>query len=333
VTILAFVPATGNVDHHTSSSTSSSSSSSVISSSSFRLGMFFADSVPSKKDDGKKVENDDLDDEATAASVTTSVLEETTDQTTRPSSSSSSTLSPVSVQLVMADSESFLNAAGSFLVDNFWLSSDHHQIKNADDITEEARLNLVVEQCSDLQDKYGQLLGSRLARSAVIGALDEETNELVGMVTLKETLLLQKTELLDSEKAEAIAKNAVAQLGPKQRRLYKNAAMSTIATELLSPDTQAVCVLSNLAVSKKARRRGVANMLCDEMEVLASDWDFDCVHLLVERDNTAARTLYEDKLGYKEVCLKESAPALRVDVDAGAFIETTADTLVLSKAL
>jgi ribosomal protein S18 acetylase RimI-like enzyme len=218
-------------------------------------------------------------------------------------------------------------------VDNFWLASQHHQIENVDKITDDARISLVVEQCSDLQDKYGQLLGSRLARSAVIAALDEDTNEMVGMATLKETLFVHNTELLESEKAEAIAKNAVAALGPKQRRLYKNAPMSVIATELLSPDTQAVCVLSNLAVSSKARRRGVANVICDEMEALASDWNFDSIHLLVERDNAAARKLYEDKLGYKKVSFKESAPALRVDVDNGEFVETTADTLILAKTL
>ena len=164
----------------------------------------------------------------------------------------------------------------------------------------------------------------------MIAALDEDTKEMLGVATLKETLLM-KTEILESEKAEAIAKTAVAQLGPKQRREYKNAPVSRIAQELLSPDTKAVCVLSNLAVSRNARRRGIGSVLCDEIEALAEDWGYDEVHLLVESDNTAARTLYESKLGYQEIGMNEAAPALRVDVETGAFSEIQADTLVLAK--
>jgi len=87
---------------------------------------------------------------------------------------------------------------------------------------------------------------------------------------------------LESEKAEEIAKNAVASLGPKQRREYKSASISKIANELLSDGTKGVSVLSNLAVGKKARRRGVARALCDEIEFLSEDWGFNDVHLLVE---------------------------------------------------
>merc|ERR1712194_432439 len=130
--------------------------------------------------------------------------------------------------------------------------------------------------------------GRRLANACVIGALDEETKELIGLATLKETLMINN-DVVESEKAEVIAKNAVAALGPKQRREYKNAPISKIAEELLSPDTKAVCVLSNLAVGKKARRKGVARAICDEIEALADDWGFGEVHLLVESE--VARTL------------------------------------------
>lgn len=332
-TVWGFVPVTSSSSSsiHWRSVGGSSTNGDDASKSLVRMGMFFAENVqPDKNDKDKectsKISEDVANDSDMTSGKTTSVLEAT--ETSAPPS-----LSTLPLQLVMDDSEAFLNYAGSFLVDSFWLSSDHHMLNDAAGITDEARMNLVVKQGADLQEKYGQLLGKRLARAAVIGALDEETNELVGMVTLKETLLLQNTELLESEKAEAIAKNAVASLGPKERRLYKNAPMATIATELLSPDTQAVCVLSNLAVSPKARRRGVANALCDEIEALAGDWEFNHVHLLVERDNAAARTLYERKMGYKEVSAKEAAPALRVDVATGAFVETTADTLILCKAL
>eukprot|EP00536_Pseudo-nitzschia_multiseries_P010515 jgi/Psemu1/307360/fgenesh1_kg.323_\ len=199
-------------------------------------------------------------------------------------------------------------------------------------MTADARLNLIVEQAADLQEKYGERMGRRLANACVIGALDENTKELIGVATLKETLMINN-EILEPEKSEAIAKNAVAALGPKQRREYKSASIAKIAEELLSPETKAVCVLSNLAVGKNARRRGVARVLCNEVDALADDWKFKEVHLLVESENNAARTLYEKKLGYELVYTNVAAPALRVDFDTGAFLQVKQDTLVMAKQL
>ncbi len=275
-----------------------------------RLGMFFAEesapeeetappSVPSKKDDTDVV------------------------MVAEP---------PPAVQLVISDSEGFLNAAGSFLVDSFWLGSDHFMLEENVEMSPDARMNLIIEQASDLQEKYGERMGRRLANACVVGALDEETKELIGVATLKETLMINN-DVVESEKAEAIAKNAVASLGPKQRREYKNAPIAKIAAELLSPDTKAVTVLSNLAVAKKARRKGVARALCDEIEALSDDWGFSEVHLLVESENKAARTLYENKLGYELVATNVAAPALRVDFETGSFVQIQQDTLVMAKQL
>jgi len=239
---------------------------------------------------------------------------------------------PPAVQLVISDSDGFLNAAGSFLVDSFWLGSDHHMLKEDVEMTADSRMNLIIEQSADLQEKYGEIMGRRLANACVVGALDPETKELIGLATLKETLLINN-EVLESEKAEAIAKNAVAALGPKQRREYKSASITKIAQELLSADTKAVCILSNLAVGKKARRKGVARALCDEIEALADDWGFCEVHLLVEFENTAARSLYEERLGYKLVSTNVAASALRVDFETGAFLQVQQDTLVMAKQI
>lgn len=275
-----------------------------------KLHMFFADD--SKTDESKKA----------GTAVTTSEVSGAADDDSEAPA----------VELIIADSEGFLNAVGSFLVDSFWLSSDHHQLGAEVDISSNARMNLVIEQCADLQEKYGERMGRRLSRTCVISALDEETKEMIGVATLKETLLINN-DVLEPEKAEVVAQNAVAALGPKQRREYKNAPITAIATELLSPDTNAVCILSNLAVSRKARRRGVGRMICEEIEALAEDWGYDAVHLLVEKENSAARQLYENKLGYNELCMNEAVPALRVDTEVGSFKEIQADTLVLFKQL
>ena len=244
---------------------------------------------------------------------------------------STSSVAAAPVDLVTSDNEGFLNMCGSFLVEAFWLHSPHHQLGDNIYVSDEARTGLMIEQCSDLQEKYGERLGQRMTKNCVVGALDPEEKTMLGVFTLKETLMIK--EILDGDQAEAIAKNAVASLGPKERRQYKGASIDTIANELLSPDTKAVCVLSNLAVSPLARRRGIARTLCEEAEALASDWGYSEIHLLVESENTSARNLYEGKLGYQTALVQEDAVALRADVESGSFVQTRADTLVLFKNL
>ena len=139
--------------------------------------------------------------------------------------------------------------------------------------------------------------------------------------------------LLEPEQSEAMGINAVASLGPKQRREYKNAPLSKIAEECLPADTKSVVVLSNLAVSPDARRRGVAKALCNEVEALAEDWGYNQLHLLVEEGNTVGRALYEGKLGYEIVAKVEAETALRPDIETGEFKEVQVDSLVMAKSL
>lgn len=112
---------------------------------------------------------------------------------------------------------------------------------------------------------------------------------------------------------------------------FSDAPIATIAAELLSPDTRAVCVLSNLAVSTEARGNGIAKILCKESEALAKDWGVDQITLLVEKKNSAARSLYEGKLGYTIAFEEENAPALRADLESGTFEEVHVNTLALVK--
>ena len=134
-------------------------------------------------------------------------------------SEEASVASPVA--LVSSEAEGFLNMAGSFLVDAFWLNSAHHQLGENVAISDKARTNLVIEQCADLQDKYGDTMGKRLLNCAVVAALDEDTKEMLGVVTIKITIL-EKDQVLESERAQALLKNAVASLGPKERRAVRS---------------------------------------------------------------------------------------------------------------
>ena len=56
--------------------------------------------------------------------------------------------------------------------------------------------------------------------------------------------------------------------------------------------------LSNLAVRKEYRRRGVARQLLQSAEQKATDWGFQEIYLHVMADNNRARCLYE-QMGYQ----------------------------------
>lgn len=246
----------------------------------------------------------------------------------------------LSVDILQAgDDEASINEAAEFLIDSFWLDARHLVTQPADgDVTdvkvsEDARRSLYERQATDLFDNYGERMGKRILDSAVIKAVDTKTEEIVGLVCVSSLLFDGKTEeVLSPQDSEELLKAAVATLGPKDRRRYKDAAAEDIAAGLLGNDMEAVCCISNLAVSPKARRGGVAAKLCDEAEHIASaEWGYDVMLLKVEADNTAARTLYEEKLNYSIKCKEIAAVALRVDVEAGEFVETRADTLILMK--
>jgi ribosomal protein S18 acetylase RimI-like enzyme len=241
--------------------------------------------------------------------------------------------------LVSEGDEKSLSQAATFMVDAFWLSTGRLLIPVQDDaqvsvLSDVTRKNLYEEQFSDLTTKYGERMGKRLLVSRLLTAIDKESGDILGVVGVETSLLDRvKEDILSQGKAETMLKDAVSTLGPKQRRLYKDSTVAEIAQDLL-PDLQLVACLSNLSVSPNARRRGIAATLCAEAErVAASEWKFGSLFLKVESENAAARHLYEQKLGYKLEYTIDSAPAIRIDVAAGCFIESEASTLVLAKTI
>jgi ribosomal protein S18 acetylase RimI-like enzyme len=235
--------------------------------------------------------------------------------------------------------EDSINKAAAFMVEAFWLGTKRQMVEsngNADDdeISNDARSRLVKDQALDLNDKYGERMGNRILPSLLLQAVDDN-GDTVGLVGLEVSLLdRSKPNILSPKVAEEMLKSAVASLGPKQRRQYKDSPASQLAQELLS-NVQAVCSLCNLAISPTARRRGIAMELCKFAEtVVQEELDgYDSIFLNVESDNDAARRLYEEKLGYKHEYTIDSATALRADPKAGSFIETQKGALILSKVL
>lgn len=230
--------------------------------------------------------------------------------------------------------ESDIQSVSSFMVDAFWLQSPQQLIQggSSNDVSDSTRSVLLEEQARDLTEKYGERMGKRLLDSALITAVDGDST-ILGAVGI-EVCLIDKSsqEVIGATKSEIMIQNAVASLGPKQRRQYKNATVKEIATELLPPEISAICCLSNLCVSSNARRRGIAKKLCVCAEETASEWGYDEMFLKVEKDNKAAKDLYETKLGYQVEGTLTDEVALRVDPNAG-FVETMADTLILKKEL
>ena len=228
-----------------------------------------------------------------------------------------------------------IREAAEFMVDSFWLRSPQNLVVGGDDpsgIADGARSSLIAEQEDDLARKYGDLMGARRLRSGLIRAADGEG--LLGLVGVEMTLLdSDGMQVLSAERSEALLKNAVASLGPKQRREYKGSAASELADQLLPANLVLIVALSNLSVSPRARRRGVAARLCREAERVAKDdWGFAGICLQVEEGNAAARNLYEGKLGYAKAA-SSAVMGLRANVKTGKFEEVPTETLLLTKKL
>ena len=227
-----------------------------------------------------------------------------------------------------------IRMASTFMVENFWLASPQNLVvsgKDASSISDGALSTLIDSVAEDLTETYGERMGRRTLEAKLLTASD--VDGLLGLVGM-ESRLFDKTKMniLTSEKSEFMLKNAVASLGPKQRRQYKDSTAAELVNELLPPDFDLVCCLSNLSVSPRSRRRGVAMKLCKEAENVAkNDLGFNNVYLKVEKGNEAARGLYENKLGFREIGCDLSSIGLRVDVNDGSFVEEQHETLILTK--
>jgi ribosomal protein S18 acetylase RimI-like enzyme len=79
---------------------------------------------------------------------------------------------------------------------------------------------------------------------------------------------------------------------------------------LKGPTVDRAPLMSNLAVSRNYRRKGIGELLVKEVERISRyEWGFDDCYLYVEERNSAAVKLYQ-KLGYRKVWLDEDAKTL-----------------------
>lgn len=239
-------------------------------------------------------------------------------------------------------SESSIENTAKFMVDAFWLQSPQQLAGDSSEISDSAKSSLINIQADDLMGKYGERMGARKLDAVILAALEggdtngelSSTDNVQGLVTIEVRLLDMQKDILSADASERMLTQAVASLGPKQRREYKDASVIDIANNLLPPDISAVVSLSNLCVSPSARRKGIAAKLCNEAERVAKEeLGFEDIFLRVEKENDAAKRLYEEKLGYECVYEVDSATALRVDVNTGSFVEVESDIVVLKKKI
>ena len=266
---------------------------------------------------------------------------------------------PSNAQIVTSktDHES-LRKAAELMVDAYWLASPVSLIAKANEncsksgdgassptpSLEEVRDNLINVQLQDFVERYDASRRDRLLHSRLLtavghpadladGATSKRT-EILGIVGMEVRICDKVSKTIHStQESERMIVDAITggNFSIRQQAMNTPACIPRLVDDLLPTELSAVCVLSNLAVLPKARRQGLATRLCKEVERLARIYcGCTSVYLEVETINTAARKLYEEILGYEQLC-EADAPAKRVDLRSGDFIEISAPTLVLSK--
>ena len=251
-----------------------------------------------------------------------------------------------------------LRKAAELMVDAYWLASPVSLIATANEncsrsgdgassptpSLEEVRDNLINVQLQDFVERYDASRRDRLLHSRLLTAVGHPTDladgatsdrmEILGIVGMEVRICDKVSKTIHStQESERMIVDAITggDFSTRQQAMNTPACIPQIVDDLLPTELSAVCVLSNLAVSPKARRQGLATRLCKEVERLARTYcGCTSVYLEVETINTAARKLYEEILGYGQLC-EADAPAKRVHLSSGDFIEISAPTLVLSK--
>lgn len=102
--------------------------------------------------------------------------------------------------------------------------------------------------------------------------------------------------------------------------------------DLKAPSKFRAPLMSNLAVSRNYRRKGIGELLVKEAERIARyEWGSDDCYLYVERRNTAAVKLYK-KLGYRMIWIDSDANTL-LPTETGRLDNAPTEILCMKKRL
>lgn len=249
------------------------------------------------------------------------------------------------IQILQSDTDiASLSRAASLMVDAYWLNSPTSLILptktdsmiSSQHIPGHIREKLIRAQLRDFVERYDGDRSDRLLSSLLLKAVDPETDDPLGIVGIEVRICDKSTNVIHSlQKSEEIIRQATKHITEQERKrlLEHPNCVPRAVDKFLQPDMRAVCVLSNLAVSPRARRKGLGKKLCLEVEKVAQSYcGCDIVYLEVEENNFVARKLYEEKLGYNFICIG-NAPAKRVDLTSGSFVDIVAPTIVMAKGI
>jgi len=217
--------------------------------------------------------------------------------------------------------------AAAFFVEAYWAQGTAIEPM---DLSENQRAEIARQQRIDMEERYGELVGSRRLNSALYVSRPSANAPINGVVGFEIAVIdMHAAEILSRRRGEGLFKNALMEMGARDRNALRKAPLKDLAAQLLPVGHIVSPVLSNLAVARESRRSGLAQSLCRVCEEAALENGFDSIFLQVEEDNAPASRLYT-KLGYKEEWRVEDAPATRVEVDpnGGCRLKTVGTTLL-----
>lgn len=163
------------------------------------------------------------------------------------------------------------------------------KVGGAKTLSEKQRKSLYNSQLLEFKRRYGKKLGDR--RAEMIFCENPRRSELMGVAAV-EVEMVPKKSLTSTQKTRAP-------------------------------------LMSNVAVSRKWRRRGIAEVLVKEIErMVRLEWGYDDIYLYVEQRNKPAIRLYQ-KMGYKKYWTDNTAKTLVPTANGSMQNEPT--TLVCMK--
>ena len=190
----------------------------------------------------------------------------------------------------------------------------------------------------DFESRYGELVGSRRLASSLLLARDGTGGAVVGCAGVELAVVLPaaaiagavpaRTRVLARAEAEKRIAAELSALRPRERNTLRKAPLAELVPMLIGDGTAVRPVLSNLAVARAARRRGLGRELVAACERVARDeWASDALLLIVEAANEPARALYRG-LGFEEAWCEDTPATRAVFSDGpGTFIETASVTV------
>ena len=104
------------------------------------------------------------------------------------------------------------------------------------------------------------------------------------------------------------------------------------ATEATKGEVVDRPVVANLATAPAARRKGLAKKLMARIEEECKEWGFEEAVLVVEANNSKARSLYS-KLGYKSIGGEPDTPNIVINKETGKVVNGAVKTVFMRKSL